>query len=286
MDKNKILVIIPAINLWDRYTKQCVDSVLASVIDVPLALCLIDNASTDGTEQKFEEHMKGKENNKNHFFVLRNEQNIGCAPAWNQGVKFGLAGGYTHFLIINNDILVSPNTIQAMFDRIQTVGTDGESTQKLLVSAIDVSGEVPVPETVLDISAGVNRKDPSEAPHPHFSCFMITNNTIDKVGFFDEQFYPAYFEDNSYHYRMKLIAGNDSAITITQGAFYHYGSRTQNEALGGIPLVPGDAFNANRQRFIKLWGNVPSKESFNHPYNDESLSAKLDENQNYVPINK
>ena len=273
MDTNKILVVVPVLNLWDRYTKPCLESILKSVINVPMEILIIDNASTDGTEDKYKQFSIDRLGYYN-FHYIKNETNKGCASGWNQGVKFGLENGFSHFLIINNDILVSPNTIQAIYDRM----IKGD---KVLVSAIDITGEVKLPETVLDPSAGINRKDPSEAPSPHFSCFMISKETIEKVGWFDEQFYPAYFEDNSYHYRCKLIAGNDSAITITQGAFYHFGSRTQNEALGGIPVCGGDAFNANKQRFIKLWGGMPSKETFRHPNGDQSLTAKLNEDQNY-----
>lgn len=284
--QNRILVVMPCINLWDRYSKQCLESVLKSELNVPFAILVIDNNSTDGTPEKLEAFKA--EHGVGFIHYIRNDHNKGCAPTWNQGVKWGVEDklvNFTHFLIINNDILVSPKTIQGMYDRMQTVSADG-GKRKMLVSAIDVAGEIPVPEMILDPNHAVNNKEVSEAPHPHFSCFMITKETLEVVGYFDEQFYPAYFEDNSYHYRCKLLAGSDSAITVTQVAFYHFGSRTQNEAYGGVPVVPGEAFNANRQRFIKLWGNVPGQESFNHPYNDESLSAKLNADQTYEKLVK
>lgn len=284
MESDKILVVMPCINLWDRYSKQCLDSLVKSILNVQLEILLIDNGSNDGTEQKYQEYIsKFATDKQSEFHYIKNENNIGCGAGWNQGVKFGLENGFTHFLIINNDILVSPNTIKALYERIQTIGTE-PNTNKMLIGAVDVSGECHVPESVLDITAGINRKDPSESPHPNFSCFMITKNTIDKIGYFDEQFQPAYFEDNSYHYRCKLLAGNDSAITITQGAFYHFGSRTQNEAYSGSPVVPGNLFVANRQRFVKLWGGEPSKETFTHPYNDQTLSAKLNADQQYEKL--
>lgn len=276
-NNDKILVIVPVINLWDRYTRQCLDSVLASDTSIPIDICLVDNASTDGTCAKALEYFKFK----NHtLHLVRNENNTGCAAGWNAGVKCGMENGYSHMLIINNDILVSPKTISQLWRKMRLDPT------KVLVSALDVAGEVKVPEMVLDLENEVNKKEESEAPHPHFSCFMISRETIEKVGYFDEVFYPAYFEDNSYHYRIKLLCGPDAAITITKAPFYHFGSRTQNESLGGQPVVPGPAFVENRQRFIKLWGDMPNKETFKHPYNDQTLTAKLNVDQQYQKLSE
>jgi len=83
------------------------------------------------------------------------------------------------------------------------------------------------------------------------------------VGSFDERLYPAYFEDNDYHYRIRLAGMR--AITHPPAMFYHYGSRTQNEA-GGAPLVPGNVFDENRRRYIQKWGGPPGCEQFRKPF--------------------
>jgi hypothetical protein len=38
-----------------------------------------------------------------------------------------------------------------------------------------------------------------------WSIFAINRACVDNVGFFDENFFPAYFEDNDYHYRLTRI---------------------------------------------------------------------------------
>jgi O-antigen biosynthesis protein len=181
------------------------------------------------------------------------------AGSWNQGVRFGLERGYTHFLILNNDILVHPHAIDGMLKRVDQGGV-------ALVAAVDISGELRAPTEIFNLPD----KEPSESPHPNFSCFMITKDTIDQVGWFDEGFYPGYFEDNDYHHRIKRILGDQAAITITTAMFYHYGSRTQNQAIGK-PIVPGPQFEANRAYYVKKWGGQPGQETFEHPFNDPSL---------------
>lgn len=259
-------------NLYDRYTKPCIESVLKSVIDVPFRIFIIDNNSNDGTADKATQDFP------NDVFVHRNDSNTGCAAGWNKGLDLASTMGFTHYLILNSDILISPIAMQNMYDRL-------EQGDKLLVAGLDISGECAIPEATLDATAGVCRKDYSEAPHPHFSCFMISIDTLNKVGWFNEVFYPAYFEDNDYHHRIKIIGGNEGAITITTAPFYHFGSKTQNEGLGiGNPVVRGDVFKQNEARFIQLWGSIPTKAEWQHPWNKQELSAYLNKDQTFEPL--
>lgn len=259
MSDEKILIVLPVLNLWDRYTRACIDSVFANVTSPPFHILLIDNASTDGTTEKALA-FKPRE----MMTVITNSENKGCGGGWNQGINWGIENGYTHFLILNNDTLVGPRTIQGMYERMKQADV-------MLVSAVDVTGELPQPERILEIEHPVNRKSASEAPHPHFSCFMIDRNTVEKVGMFDEAFFPAYFEDNDFHYRIKLAGG--MGVATTTAVFYHFGSRTQNEATGK-PIVPGSKFEENRAYFVKKWGGVPTAETFLKPFNDQSKDIK------------
>jgi GT2 family glycosyltransferase len=255
--KDKILVIVPVLNLWERYTKPMLESLHCSV--APWAVYLIDNGSTDYTKEVSQLDIASSAASK-VLIVKRNEENKGCGGGWNQGLEYGMAHGFTHFLIVNNDVLLSPLTIDRLYTRFK-VG------DKLLVSAVDVSGELPVPQQILDPNHPVSHKDASEAPHPSFSCFMVSRETVEKVGYFDEAFFPAYFEDNDFHYRIKLAAGDEAAIATTRAVYYHFGSRTQNEAIAA-PIVKGDMFEANRRYFIRKWGGAPGSEQFTHPFND------------------
>lgn len=262
--ENKILVIVPVLNLWDRYTRACLESVFANQPSVPMNVMLIDNASNDGTTEKAYAWRPGDPG----FHIIRNEDNKGCGGGWNQGIEWGLAAGFTHFLVLNNDTLIGPKTVEGLYQRL--VQTD---VPVLLSSAVDVSGEVRAPEELLQSDHAVNNKVASEAPHPNFSCFMISKETVDKVGLFDEAFWPAYFEDNDYHRRLKLVAGDASGVATTTAVFYHFGSRTQNEALGK-PIVPGSKFEENRGYFARKWGGNPGSEIFTNPFNDPSKDIK------------
>ena len=270
MNQDKIGIIIPTLNLYDRYTKPLIEALLKSECSVEFTIIVVDNGSTDGTGEKCRGDFP-------MVTVYENGTNTGCARAWNDGIQIAQTLYCNYFAILNSDILLCRNTIQNLYNRLK-------QGDKLLVAGLDIAGECMIPEAVLDPTAGINRKDYSEAPHPHFSCFMISENTLDKVGWFNEVFYPAYFEDNDYHHRIKIIGGDDAGITITTACFYHFGSKTQNEALGiGTPVVKGEVFKENEKRFMNIWGNIPSIANLRNPYADVALSAKLNKDQTWEP---
>lgn len=254
---DKILVVMPVVNLWDQYTIHCMESLAAQKGETPFEICIIDNCSTDETVNKADDFGNRKMPGRVH--VIHNDTNKGCGGGWNQGLEFGLANGFTHFAILNNDILCGPGCIQAMYDRMK-------KGDIMLTSSVDVIRELIVPQQVLDEAQEVNHKPDTEAPHPNFSCYMIDKETVAKVGMFDEDFFPAYFEDNDYHYRIKLAGGK--AIANTLSVFIHYGSRTQNQS-ASAPIVPGPAFVKNQQYFFKKWGGAPTHERFTHPFNND-----------------
>lgn len=258
---DKILVVIPVINLWDQYTIHCMESLYGQSVK-DFEILILDNGSTDQTVEKANDFAGRKMPGRVH--VVSNGGNKGVAASWNQGVQWGMDRGFTHIVIANNDIRCGPHMLEGMYNRFLKGGVD-------LVSAVDVMREVLIPDMVTDPLHAVNNKEESESPHPNFSCFMITPQTIEKVGWFDEEIYPAYFEDNDYHYRVKLAGG--LGVANTKAVFVHYGSRTQNQATNG-PITPGETFRKNEQYFIKKWGGPPGHEKFVKPFNNDNNDYK------------
>lgn len=261
---NKILVVLPVINLWDEYTIHCMESIARQKCDVPFEVLIIDNGSTDMTVEKAHDFEGRKMPGRVH--VVSNQKNNGVSGAWNQGIEWGLANGFTHIVVSNNDTRFGPFMLQGMYDRMERGGI-------LLTSAVNVIREVVVPDDIDGEEHPVNHKADTEAPHPDFACFMVTQKTIDEVGWFDEEFFPAFFEDNDYHWRCKLAGGDNAAIANTKAVFIHYGSRTQNQAQSG-PIVPGEKFRQNEQYFIRKWGGPTGHEQYSKPFNDESKDHK------------
>jgi hypothetical protein len=84
------------------------------------------------------------------------------------------------------------------------------------------------------------------------------------VGYWDEEFYPAYFEDNDWDRRIKLNAPDKlTSIPITGK---HIGSVTVKRMNEEELKIHHEQFDENRERYILKWGGVPGKERFLVPF--------------------
>lgn len=243
--KYELSIILPVLNCL-KYTMRMIPTIKTKY---PYALILIDNASNDGTKDIFKSYGK-KENVK----VFINKRNIGCAASWNLGIKTAIEDfDSRYFFIPNNDTLLHPLVIDNLIDLIKdsTIG---------LATATDVSGKIPIAEEVFNLLPSVKSQI---TDCPDFSCFMLKKETIEKVGYFDEKFYPAYFEDNDYHYRLRLVGLR--GVKTDKALFYHYGSRTIKEGQE-IKTISNLGYTINCDYYSQKWGGQPGNESFKIPF--------------------
>ena len=190
----------------------------------------------------------------------RKDQSL--SAAWNEGLEWSLDRRHSFTLIINDDILFAPQTI----DNMVKTFLDAEKRLKCaMITANNIRGLFENPLDTLSYSTDVRALQ----ENPDFACFMVRPTIASRVGFFDENFYPAYFEDNDYHYRISLAGLH--AFNDVSSPFYHYGSQTQN-ANADIPVVPPAVFELNRIYYIDKWGGPPGSEAFMYPYNNPSLT--------------
>jgi len=194
--------------------------------------------------------------------VLNYKMNLSLSGAWNYGSRKAIESGTDYILIINDDIVFSPWTIDGMVDGLCHLGDD-----IVLVSGANQRGSLG-PEEV-KVMEKPNHHLSAESPD--FACFMIRPDTIEKIGNFDENFNPAYFEDNDYHRRINLLGYK--AISTTDRPYFHYGSRTQN-ADPIMPVVAPPIFEMNKLYYINKWGGEPGMESHVTPFGDPNLTPR------------
>src|ERR1041385_5581337 len=233
----KVQIIIPTINLWKKYTEPCIQSVFKACEGLDYRILLVDNASTDETLIEAGKLVSDK------FAHKRNERIWGCAETWNWGIKDAFERGYDYVFVINNDVLLHPESIKQLLNRFEQSKKHDEGVERefysdhymrdsfleniAMITCMDVTGECPQPQAVFDLAI-FDKANVPESEHPCFSGFMIDRRCWEKVGVFDENFKPAYYEDNDYHYRINLA--RLKAIVLPTSLFYHYGSRTNLEA--------------------------------------------------------
>jgi len=107
-------------------------------------------------------------------------------------------------------------------------------------------------------------------PLPNFSLFMLNTSIKNKVGLFDENFFPAYFEDNDYIYRIHL-AGYGIAMFQVKDFYIHNHSATYKKQKElNLKIDYDSLFIKNKEYYIKKWGGEPRQEKYVIPFNGEN----------------
>lgn len=204
------------------------------------------------------ESVQVPENFNYELFIINNwSENNGVAAAWNIGTKKALDKKCEYILILNDDIVLAPKTIEHLLTLI-----DNDNIG--VITATDYKNTMTADE-VRKSELKIYDQDIIDAPD--FACFMISKTSYNIVGEFDEGLYPAYFEDNDYCYR--TILSGLKCVRSQIAMFYHYGSKTQNN--GEEPVVPSEIFEKNKEYFRNKWGGEPGSEIHTHPWNNYSL---------------
>jgi GT2 family glycosyltransferase len=169
------------------------------------------------------------------------EHSTGVAWNWNLGISAALIDGMTHVLIVNNDIILHPDAIDSMVRRTNL----GDAA---LVSGIGVGCNAP--EDILDLIVN----DSSDGGNADYSCFMITAKTISKVGWFDEHYRGAYYEDTDY--RAAIYHFGEREVCTHAAQYYHYISSAIKEDPNLNEAIQNKA-NQNHSYFRSKWGRDP-----------------------------
>lgn len=86
------------------YTRQCVDSLVATGVDLR-RVAVVDNGSSDGTRAYLQQQPFGA--------VILNQANLGCGVAWNQGA-LALQAPWT--VVMNNDVVCAPGWLDGLIE--------------------------------------------------------------------------------------------------------------------------------------------------------------------------
>lgn len=161
-----------------------------------------------------------------HYTItyINKDHNIGVAASWNELCK-NIFLVHTHALMLNDDVYLG-----ARFRVIQMLINNKPDAFK---------------KTIRD----------------DWSAFILPKTVHDKVGPFDQEFWPAYFEDRDYMRRMKL-AGCSIVTDLYLNPFVY---RSSQSAEKDKSLLNG--FEKNKKYYIGKWGGLPGNETHSQPFN-------------------
>lgn len=221
MQERGLILIVARNNL--HLTKGAVRTALAQ--DMPCDVLLIDNASTDGTAQWAATKAIG------HRTYATQQPLAAC---WNDGIKAIKYLQHEHVLILNNDVEIRRDTYRLLLAHggpfVTCVSVRTKEEMRL--------DDLPT----------------SESPHPDFSCFLIRKEVVDKVGYFDESYFPCWHEDNDYHVRMHRAGIEAKCIDLP---FLHHGASTVKSANPADKYAAELGFKKGAERFRDKYGCYP-----------------------------
>ncbi len=152
-------------------------------------------------------------------------KNIGVAASWNR-LCDSIFNLHDHAIIINDDV---------------EWGKDQDEVEYYL---------------------GLNKKEHGFFCSLKETClFVLPKKTYTLVGQFDEKFYPAYFEDNDYKYRLKLKGSSIVYDQFFDPVVYRNSMTIQKD------VNLGWGYMDNRNYYVQKWGGLPGNELFTVPFN-------------------
>lgn len=196
-----ISVILPVYNEL-QLTDDLLNNINSNNVK-PDEIILIDNGSIDNIYSLIQKY---PELNINY---VRNKENLGVNPAWNQGIQLAK---YELITILNNDIIIN----RFFFEKIKEAMNDNKVG-------------IVIPETVLDkervklASIGQQVKVTNITTGLQGWAFTIRREIIEKAGLIPEK-YKFWFGDN-YLFNQTSKAGY-LVQKMNNNYIYHYGSIT------------------------------------------------------------
>ncbi len=163
--------------------------------------------------------------------ILEPETNLGVAKSWNCGIRE--FKDYDYILFLNDDIVLGNDQLEEIKSKLDS--------QWVTLTESD------------------------------FSVFALSKNCweyfLDKDKYvFDENFYPAYYEDVDFYYRLNLLENN---LIGKEKVFNPLVYRKSMSREKDKRLVR--KFQKNRLYYKMKWGGLQGKEKFEIPFNGNTI---------------
>lgn len=199
-------------------------------------LVVVNNGSTDDT-LRLKTHLKKL--GQPHTWI-DNRKNLGCAKAWNQGVRIALKAKTPLVGVLNNDLKFAKNwdvgVIRFQQEKSQQYPVFSPYTDELSEMGFEARAEKFMAKRWNQNH--LRKKMGSEA-------LFILPRVFDDVGLFDERFFVTY-EDADFFVRLR--AANIQPVTIGGSVLFH-------QSMASRKKLPGPFELESRTKFIEKWNN-------------------------------
>lgn len=201
-------------------------------------------------EHKVEALMAARDGN-----VFTYRDNRGLARSWNEGLHLAMESGCDAAILLNDDLFFYDGGYAAFIHTIRALK--------------DISRNVSY-VTPLGLETGTSAHA-GQVLAQQFACCAIMPEALINIGYFDETFTPAYYEDVDYDRRARLFG---MTVHVHQSVIVEHERSSTHRLMTSDERQKADAcFLANRTYFGLKWGG--DNPSYLHPFNNPECGMKI-----------
>jgi GT2 family glycosyltransferase len=219
--KNKVkLVSIIIVNYnGKKYIRDCLNSVFSSHYP-KFEIIVVDNASCDDSDNIIEKEFP-------YVRLIRNKKNLGFAAGNNVGIR--MAKGDV-VILLNNDTIVEKEWLEELVNTLTSSNKIGIVGSKILFpnkKTLQHAGGIIHPNALTN-HYGYREEDIGQynmiidVDYVTGASIGIKKEVFKKIGFLEESYYPAYYEEIEFCYRAKQRGYR--VVYEPKSVLYHYGS--------------------------------------------------------------
>lgn len=202
-------------------TLECVKSI-EDYYERECTIIVVDNKSTDNSKEKLLE-------NEHRYKLILNDVNEGFAQGNNVGIRWAIKEGYKYIMLLNNDTLITKNSIERMMDKIGEDKNIGIISPRIMYypekekiwfdgGTIDWFKFIAVHYNMGDNIKSSLKNNIEIVDFITGCCMIIRRDVIESVGYLPEEYF-MYYEDVDYCVKVKE-AGYQLA-NVKDSIIYH-----------------------------------------------------------------
>jgi GT2 family glycosyltransferase len=243
----KLTIVLPCLN-GVELSELSLDALYDSKLPTETELILVDDGSTDDTPKLDKLY-------PNITTVIRHRRNMGFSVSCNEAIKIS-SGEY--IAIFNNDLIVPKNwfTSAELSISDENIVYSRPTYHKLGMVSLNM---ISPGSNFFNIKSNIDFENYKHnyaynttplhcklLPFHTGGPWIIKREVFNDVGYFDERFYPALWEDIDLFARMVI---NNWVFASLEGCYsFHFHSQTMSK----FPNI-GDIYTGNRNLFTEKW---------------------------------
>jgi GT2 family glycosyltransferase len=260
------IIVVTCENLV--FTRLCVESVLLAGDLTSFELIVIDNGSTDGTQ----DYLQALALRDPRVRVELGDRNRGFAAAVNRGLAAARA---PHLVLLNNDTIVAPGWLTAL-----TAHLDDQELGLVCAVSNRAAGEAEVEATYTTYDGfrqlaakrlRTRARERTLLASLTLFCAGLRHEVYEQAGPLDERFGLGMFEDDDY---VRRVRQQDYEIACAEDVLVHHFGQASIGWLARTGAY-GALFAENRQRYEAKWATSWRPHRRRHSPAREQLIARV-----------